>query len=1162
MVARQKKKLSPHKRTSRPRSPHWRLKKDYIFAKPLSRLKWKYNTTYIDGHIPAVTSVIKPIKGEEVIFTSSNLTNLSNVKETDEISAAIIDIPSENQRVTVVDQIPAIVTHQRTTKDEIIFTIDVQNEQGKSERIPISINKNDGTVHTDDASVIIVAIEKEHTKTKIVTTEPIVTKKGKTKERVKSLTIMGLIMTLLCMWGKPTEVCQVKTIPMETTNAQLAVVTPQPHHFYLPDLNPLGVQGPLSFANMEILQRMENHMSDIIKASAYEKVQAAKSAYQFGTVVENIRNEQVISALKSDISNLKRDLSSSINTKNKMLHHATSLRSEVLDLSNNLTDIQRELIDLKKEYDTISDSEQQLKSSLMDAGIEKTRLVKKLNEMATEKNHIIDDFQRNIAELDKIIQEQTENLSDLTLREKETIEMNLQLSKTNQELLTNIAKLEQLNVVHQKEINELKNINSNLTWMIDDLSLEIQNGIKFHQSELRRLENEATIAEREAYTKGFTEADMTRQSERKNLMTQHDLAIKTLKDGESKLIHEAYVKGRRDMSDLIGDQVSTLQQKLNFARKNLDTFYQWAAPHIRVIRLPNGKYEVNYNAEHVSKVSPLLKDYIADLSEQFEKELNGAKNNPLTAHPTIDIKVTQKVIMNNGLVGKIKDLVLGPKVRETARYTMVLVGTSEKTDRDTPMQFYEYLPINVQDLAPYKELLEKAASISVTTVTTTLTSIKTETASPATVTETVDPITIVNEKLVTLPPQTKTLTEYHSSSTQLTATPSPFTETITHTATVTETPSVTTVTAVETSTSVVTPDPVTTTVNITKDAETSTTHIERTVTEHHTETKTKTEHHTETVVESSTVTPSPPSMALVIETPTSVSISTTTNTTTVVSQDPTIPNLTIHSVVSPDRAEVLENIGGENSVTKISAGETSDDGGNTTMVKTETGEKLSCFGAGGRFGVILKNTLFCVDDTMNRIDLLKTARRIGTPPPFQMTALEEEYYKGISTHPLVNDVDVVTKMQTEGKRSKHANWIKMHNWFHDNTDERSMSDMMKEEPEIFNRLTFFKMKELTDIHAMRKVRDHWMWGKQYEKSAQELEFYKHYGEQSRNDESMIDWFSDVPGESSLISGKIEYNAPSGAQRIPNYSYYTKFNVQPEKVPVHAYSTTGKQGKHA
>src|SRR5690606_3514673 len=140
-------------------------------------------------------------------------------------------------------------------------------------------------------------------------------------------------------------------------------------------------------------------------------------------------------------------------------------------------------------------------------------------------------------------------------------------------------------------------------------------------------------------------------------------------------------------------------------------FYDWAVPHIRVIRRPDGKYEVNYNAEHISKVSPLLKDYISDLSDEFEKELNTGKSAPLTAPPTIDIKVTQKLMMGEGLAGKLKETITGGKMRPEARYTMVLVGTSDTGNGKAPVQYFEYMPVNVQEFAAYKAVLANAACV-------------------------------------------------------------------------------------------------------------------------------------------------------------------------------------------------------------------------------------------------------------------------------------------------------------------------------------------------------------------------------------------------------------------------------------------------------------------
>jgi len=1072
------------------------------------------------------------------------LNNLDNVRETGEISAAIIDVPSEDKRVAVVEQVPALVTHQKSTGDEILLTIDIPAENGKNERIAMSINKNDGTVQTDSASVVILAVEKEKTKIKIITTEPVVTKKGKTKERVKSVTIMGLIMALLCMWGKPTQVCQVTTVPVETSNTQLSVITPQPHHIFLPELNPLGVQGPLTLANMEILHKMENRVGNILNLNALEKIKAAKDAFKFGSVVENTRNENIISAIKSDISNLKKNVTSTMKEKNALLDQVVKLRDENTNLSGDVLKMNSTIFDLQKDYAFLNQTENSLRNELrseQNRGENQNLIIKELENTVLDKDGVITDLRGNLTTLHNTVRNQNDVILDLTEREQNALNMTKTLIQANHDLQKNITKLEELNITDQEQIDALRTLHKHYSDMIDDLSQDIDNGIRYHEGEIRLLKTENDIATRAAHDTGLTNIDRTPLQERENVITQHQVAIQTLKDGKSQLLRETYAKGHKEMSDIFTGQTATLQQKLTFTNHSLDTFFQWAAPHIRVIRLPNGKYEVNYNVEHVSKISPLLKDYISDLSEQFEKELNGGKNNPLTVQPVIDLKVTQRVVFNNDQTGQLSGILTNP-----SKYQMVLVGSS--TTADGP-QSHEYLPINVQDIAPYKELLDKAASVSITTVTTTMTTTKTEIPPTVTATATPESITIIKENLVTLPPQTTTVTQYVTS-TGVTATPSPFTETVTQTATVTETPSVTTVTATETTTSTVTPTPVETTVYITKDAQTHTILLERTVTEKATK--------TETVVEQSTVTPSPTSSALFIETPTTTSLSTTTQTTTIVSSSPDVPNVTIQTVISPNRNDAISNIKNGETESKVSVGET----GETTVVKTETNERISCFGGAGKFGVILKRTLFCVDDVMNRIDMLKTARRTGSIPPFKMTPLEEAYLKHKSSHPFVNDAEVVTKMQIDGKNGKHANWLSMHAWLNDDSDNRSMTDMMEDEPDVFNRLTFFKMKELEDIYHMRTVKEHWLWGKQYEKSTQELEFYKNYGETGGQAIPLSEWFSDVLRDSDQVSGKIDWNhlntEPGSGSTQSNHGF-TSGRSPSQKIPVYSYAP-GQTGR--
>ena len=801
----------------------------------------------MDHSIPSVTTIIKPQKEEEVLITTKNTTG--TITESSPISISIIAIPSADERVVAVDEIPFHVIHQGGSYDEIAFTVKPLSDDPcvKVEPINLVINTRDNTIKTEEASADLLTIAQDGKCLNVTVTNPIIRasrslsgifskekKKGKWKERIKTSIIVVFLAVLLCMTGKPTESCKCTTVPPDTPPSDAPVVStsiiPQPHNFFLPQLNPLGVTGPLTLANAQILNTMENYVSDILNASAMMTVDAARSAFKMGSVVENVRNDAIIKNLHHDISVLHKDVLFAEIESDNLRKDADYLRMDLEKSSNEMSSLIEKISNFEEKISELGEN-----------------LLFTEKQLSQERN-LVDRRDSAIANLNSVVQQKNETISDLQHKVEETIQIVSDLIATKTQLEAKVIELDAQNITGENALESLKLEIKDMQNVIDDLKVDIDRGVSFHKSEVVRLETEFLQEEQATYQRGYTEALQVGQNERKQLIEDHKTAMKQLEDGQTVIAHNEYVRGRKEISDAMTGTIATLQQKLTLARRNMDHFLEWSAPHIRVIRHPNNRYEVNYNVEHISRVSPLLKDYIGDVSEQFEAELNG-KYTGLNLHPIIDLKVTQRILTSNGYAGKLRDFVFGPKTREAGRFEMVLIGTSGQGD--APVQYYDYLPLNVNDLGPYREAIERANAITVTTVTTTMTNVKTETMEAV-------PATIIQEKVVTLSPQVATtvVTEYvQPGTTTVTSVPSPFTETVTKSAIVTETPTVVTVTATETTTEVSTATPTPTTVTIVKDPETNTITMERVKTETRTETVTETQTVPTTTTEYSTVTP-------------------------------------------------------------------------------------------------------------------------------------------------------------------------------------------------------------------------------------------------------------------------------------------------------------------
>ena len=1161
-------KFRKRQQSVRQRTPHWRLQKDYVISKPLSRLRTKHSgiRSYVDENIPSVTTVIKPVKNEEVILTTRDTKGILNeLKSTEELSTSIVAIPSLNERIVAIEENLFKVTHNGNNGNDIHYTVSPLDDTGKIvDNTTFVVNSQSGSVQTDEAEIRLLAVTNEKATNTVTITEPTVKKKlkskGSTKEKVKTFIIAGLLALLLGMKGKPAEVCKVNVLPSDVTASEINATVHQPHNIVIPEIPSLGPVNSAAIANFEILQLHQTKLADALIASGLQRVEAANNAFRMGTVIEQVRNENVSRNFRKQIKVLDKNIKDSNDYSNDLSKENESLKKDLEDLEDRLKTLEDKLFKKEQDIERLEDNEDHLYRILLDEKDErnldaqratfelteagktyqnlydlqdkeisnlrenedylhemlessrfsekqKDTFINRLDNIQVQKDKRIDEMNSVFSELNnlladiKIVSQDTGNV------EKDIVSKISELLSLKKDLDVKIIDLEASNVVSQQDIKDLKEQKSNLTETIETLEQQIVDNIAYHTEQISKLglknrdlriqdeedrKNALLQAEKkskesglkEGYDKGFAEglikgtntgisdSQKVAEQNRKDLIDAHNKELELLKESHKILLNDHYVKGRKEVSDAIGSQVATLQQKLNLARRSSQSFQEWAAPHIRLLQLPNGKYEVDYNVEHISKISPLLKDYIADLAKQFEEEMNNkhglAKGN---IPGVVDLKITQRSYTSNGMLGKLRNMVFGPQQTQLKRYQMVYLASSQKVGengRPAPYVYHDFMPLDPEDLAPYKELLEKAAAVTVTTVTTTLTNTKFDTVTDIrtntltntkTETETVTATPVLNtsmfnkhKKTVVLPGSVTTVTEYVTPSASIpTATPSPFTETVTSTATVTETASTVTVQATETSTLTVTAQPTPTNVVITKDADQVI--VDRVSVGKDVESEGSSEH--------SIIIPDPKATALVIETPETIAISTSTVTATITSADPETPSVTIQKVIPTITSDVEENLSGENTVSKTSVGE--NENKDNTVVKTETGEHSGCEGGAGMIGLVLKQTVYCVKDHMSKLEILKDLRIRGGKAPVWATPTQKAYVQNKNVkHPFPDDSSFYLNIVKSRK-----DWWSLVNWFANDNDSRSLEEMNNIAPEIFNTATFFKSMELEDLMKKR-----------------------------------------------------------------------------------------------
>ena len=645
---------------------------------------------------------------KKVITDTAEPSKYTKEKNSEQASVKVLQTPSVNERVITVENVPLRVVYEPgiLSGDNLVYTVTpISEDNTYQESIPVIVNVPSGTITTPDAALKVNSVKpaKGKNKMKISTTpaqprpkrvkkvvllpeeeEPVEVSEqlpptpsnNFLKSAAKTILKIVTIAVLVSMLGQPAAECN---------TVEQAMNVPQAHHFMVPSLNPLGVNGPLTFANMKILQTVENTASAALTASAAASVRNALESFREDQEKENEKQKMLYDILREENDRLNKIIKNNNSKMQKLVSAKSKISKTVNANQKEFLDFIEELFDENLSSDDVDD------------------IIQDIRDAVQEKNLLI----KNLSEVNNVI---TNQLVDLKV-EKGKVEADLLRTKTE---LSNSnsqdSDLKRQVTILQKKVKSLSDIEKKL----EDSMREIKNKHKDMRDDLedaqRNVEKMKVVNkyELETRTRLLEEARKT-----------HSEEVKKIQDNYEEKLKSAVRIARNEVAEALQETVSSVKEKLDLAQKNTETFFDWAAPHVRVIKQDN-EYKVQYNVENIRRISPLLAEMIKDISKSFEDELNGEKSgeNP---RPLIDMVVRSKTMYRNKFTEFFGNL-LGDSPETAKRYIMLKIGTSDSQELNpTGSQVFEYIPIDVDDIPGVREAMENAAIIQQIRTTTSIT---------------------------------------------------------------------------------------------------------------------------------------------------------------------------------------------------------------------------------------------------------------------------------------------------------------------------------------------------------------------------------------------------------------------------------------------------------
>lgn len=592
-------------------------------------------------------------------------------KEKETVSASILSIPKNNERIVAVEDVALGVVHNQELSTGNIkhFTITPVIGSTNGESIEAMLDMESGLITTQDAVTKLNSIQVLGKDDLKVSTTPIKPRpkyirvrsgqkvkvppsksKGYLKSTAKIILKSIILAIIISMIGRP--VCNVMF-------SEQGNVVAQPHDVVNPALKSIIADEPnMCISGLHILQAADNAIADSIKQSAKEKVAAAARAYAFGQASENARAQEFV---KSTTQSWTKKLASE--TEKQKRQAAQSIK----DAEHILRTRQR----LRYEFESV------LRQS------ERAEFLEDFQDLAKDATASMNELSDQLA---KVIKDKAAFSANFVKMEAERTATASQLKKM-EDILSEKSRTE-------KKLREevKKAIDSSTQWEQSAFAARKQ---------LRTQQANDVVAK---YSKIFIDEVIEKNKQ------VHDAA-----SANAKRIHEEELAAKERIIAEMREKLKGYDDLVTNAKDSSQFKFKWAAPHIKVIRNNRGQFKVVRDTENLKKFSAPIAEVFDNLAQSFEDDLNG---NPGKLHekPTFDITVRSKTVYSNWLQGfSARFLGYGQK---SSRYRMMKVASGKENDGNNVQDTYFYIPDYITDIPEVKEALKDATAVQQSQVET------------------------------------------------------------------------------------------------------------------------------------------------------------------------------------------------------------------------------------------------------------------------------------------------------------------------------------------------------------------------------------------------------------------------------------------------------------
>lgn len=671
------KSRSPRQKSKSPRKPS--PKKQKRSPRKQSRSPKKQKKSPRKKQISAVYNhSLFPInstnenKSQDVIFLNdeNHIVKKSNILQTKTADSEVI-FSEKDMNIVLVNDNEVQVVYNETKNGIIDYTVKIDDSLNE---IDIKVDVNNNILITPNGSVSIQSIteNKNGLQVKVSSIDDDFLKKKQSSGKIKTTIMTSIIAILIGLLGKTGEKCNIEQIS-ENEALQLK---PEPWHFIIPEMNPLGVQGPLTLANMQVLQKITSMNQNSVKESS-------DKAFQFATVVEKEKHKKFLENINQDLITV---------------YDKLDIREKTISRLQKITDSLTNIIDQKSS---------EIKKLLQDL----SNSDKKFIETDVENNKILAKIEKEKDDL----KSQVQNLS-LVKKELETVINDKQLD---------LEKVKTNNLLLLQDSTKSGEIIDNLQKDLRAARKAIENNKKDPETEFLHIDNYLEkkkkyfqdIAYEKGYAYGITQADKKAQIIVEEIKNTLEASKNYLLKENLELKKQQQVKIENEKANLMA--LATSQEKLVAAQKSLQSFFGWIKPTFVARRLPNKEFVVSYDAENLMKVAPGLKNALPVLVKQAQTSFNKEKYAPTK----IVLEVEYVFAVFRGVAKNVK-----------GNFLMNLVGTTNTDSKNAPFQDFHYVIDEINNNEPAIVTTSKITTTIISTHTDPVTLEKTFTIQEAPIT--------------------------------------------------------------------------------------------------------------------------------------------------------------------------------------------------------------------------------------------------------------------------------------------------------------------------------------------------------------------------------------------------------------------------------------------